>query len=199
MRTCKSCFRYVEDWRDVRAKGLEEREMRGIADYSYKPRKGVKVLCTSVHKAEAPVASDQGCKYHKYRWSWNLEMWWQWSFKYRLGRLLRDYIICPIGGLRNPVPLEWKDSFDGMRDKIIPNGEPVCPHCGEMPYSTEQCVFCGQRFIKDKQMEEFEEPSETERTHCIMCGGANSVVGTRAKINGHFHGKCEKCGAVLME
>ncbi|MDD6762834.1 MAG: hypothetical protein PUD92_04225 [Clostridiales bacterium] len=44
-----------------------------------------------------------------------------------------------------------------------------------------------------------EELLKTERTHCIMCGGANSVVGTRAKINGHFHGKCEKCGAVYME
>jgi hypothetical protein len=33
-----------------------------------------------------------------------------------------------------------------MTDTIIPDGEPVCPICGEMPYSVEQCVFCGQRF-----------------------------------------------------
>ncbi len=199
MRKCKSCFRYVENWRDARAKGLKERESSVLADYSYKPRKGIKVMCMRAYKVEVPGANDKGCEFHEYRWLWNLKTWWERSFKYRLRRLLCDYIICPIGGLRKPVPLEWEDSFDGMRDKIIPNGEPICPHCGEMPYSTEQCVFCGQRFIKDKQTEEFEKPSEIERTNCIMCGSVNSVVGTRAKTNGHFHGKCEKCGAVCME
>ena len=32
---------------------------------------------------------------------------------------------------------------------------PECPICGEMPYSTEQCHWCGQRFVQDKEIEEY--------------------------------------------
>lgn len=199
MRKCKSCFRYVEDWQDARAKGLNEREQRSLIDISYKPRKGVAVQCLSVHKKEPVNANDKGCKHHRYRWSWNLEMWWRWSFIDKLDRLIAKYIICPIGGLRKPVSLEWIDSFDGMSDKIIKNGEPKCPYCGEMPYSTKKCVFCGQRFVQDEAVREYNKPTEVETQDCIMCGEKDSVVGTRAKINNHFHGKCEKCGAVYME
>ena len=142
-RKCKSCFRYIEDWRDAKAKGLKERDRLG-----YKPRNGVTAKCLSVHKDEPVSASDKGCKYHKYRWSWNLEMWWS-SVSYKFGRWVCEHIICPIGGLRKPVPLEWVDSFNRITDEIIKKGEPKCPHCGEMPYSIEQCVFCGQRFIQE--------------------------------------------------
>ncbi len=198
-RKCKSCFRYIEDWRDAKAKGLKAREQNSLADISYKPRKGVSAKCLSIHKDEPVSANDKGCKYHKYRWSWNLEMWWKWSVSYKFGRWICEHIICPIGGLRKPVPLEWIDSFNGMTDEIIKNGEPKCPRCGEMPYSTYQCVFCGQRFIHDEKIEEFEKPSKIEHKDCVICGDKDSVSGTRAKINGHFHGKCEKCGAVYME
>lgn len=30
---------------------------------------------------------------------------------------------------------------------------PECPICGEMPYSTEQCYWCGQRFVQDEEVE----------------------------------------------
>ena len=110
----------------------------------------------------------------------------------------RHYVRCPIGGLRKPVPLRWKDSYDGCRDVIIKDSEPQCPHCGEMPYSYEQCVFCGQRFVQDGKTEEMSQPPEEERMDCLFCGGKETMKGYRAKINGHFHGKCEKCGAVVM-
>lgn len=73
---------------------------------------------------------------------------------YNLGRWICKYIICPLGGLRKPAPLNWVDSFNVMTDKIIKNGEPKCPHCGEMPYSIKQCVFCGQRFIQEENANE---------------------------------------------
>lgn len=154
-RKCGSCFRYIENWRDAKAKGLEPLDLsNGLAKYTAKPRKGVACICISIHKEDEPHANDTGCAHHQYRWSWNLQQWWHWDFKYKLKRWFCEYIRCPIGRLRKPVPLEWKDSYDGMCDKIIPNGEPVCPHCGEMPYSYEQCVFCGQRFVQDDNTKE---------------------------------------------
>ena len=148
-RKCGSCFRFTEDWRDAKAKGLKPQERVSLADICKKPRKGV--ACHCMMGKGSPQANDYGCEYHEYRWTWNLQQWWRWSFRYRLGRWFCEHIRCPVGGLRKPVPLEWIDSFDGMRDIIIKGGDPKCPHCGEMPYSTEQCVFCGQRFVQDKK------------------------------------------------
>ena len=197
-RKCKSCFRFTEDWRDAKEKGLKPRGTQ-YNDFCRKPRKGVKTHCWSAHKKEPPKPNDRGCEYHQFRWSWNLEQWWQWHFKYGLKRLFCKYVRCPIGGLRKPVPLSWKDSYDGCRDVIIKDSDPVCPHCGEMPYSYEQCVFCGQRFVQDEKIEEMSEPPEEETIDCLLCGGEGTMKGYRAKVNGHFHGKCEKCGAVMME
>ena len=39
-RKCGSCFRFTENWRDAKAKGLEPQEKMFVADYSRKPRKG---------------------------------------------------------------------------------------------------------------------------------------------------------------
>lgn len=199
-RKCGSCFRFQENWRDVKARGLKSQEdLSGITNYGRKPRKGVACICTNVSKQDEPHANDKGCKYHQYRWSWNLQQWWSWDFKYRLKRWFDEHIRCHIGSLRKPVPLEWKDSYDSIRDIIIKNGEPVCPHCGEMPYSYKQCVFCGQRFVQDEKAIEMSKPPEEEAMDCFVCGGKGTMKGHRAKINGHFHGMCEKCGAVCME
>ena len=37
------------------------------------------------------------------------------------------------------------------------------------------------------------------RMDCFMCGGKNTMVGIRAKYNGHFWGRCEACGIRVME
>lgn len=42
-------------------------------------------------------------------------------------------------------------------------------------------------------------PPEEIRMDCFLCGGENTMVGTRAKVNGHFRGRCEKCGAKVIE
>lgn len=94
-------------------------------------------------------------------------------------------------GKNEPVHIGWENNFDGTF--------PYCPSCGEMPYSTERCVFCGQKFIQDEIIAEYNKPPEKVTMNCPMCGGKNTLVGARAKSNGHFHGTCEKCGCVVME
>lgn len=76
---------------------------------------------------------------------------------------------------------------------------PVCPICGEMPYSTEQCHWCGQHFVQDEKIAEYNKPAPVERMTCPNCGGKNTMVGTHSNYNGHFHGSCEKCGCVVMQ
>lgn len=95
-------------------------------------------------------------------------------------------------GKNPPVKIGWEQSYDGVY--------PQCPACGEMPYSTERCVFCGQKFIQeDERLQDYIKPMPEERHDCLMCGGKGTVIGSRARSNGHFHGRCEKCGARIME
>ena len=75
---------------------------------------------------------------------------------------------------------------------------PECPICGEMPYSTEQCYWCGQRFIQDKEIEEYNKP-DGGVMDCPRCGSMGTFEYTKSKYNGHKHGRCTKCGAVIME
>lgn len=75
---------------------------------------------------------------------------------------------------------------------------PECPICGEMPYSTEQCHWCGQRFIQSKEIEEYNKPIKGTMD-CIRCGGKGTVEYTKSKYNGHKHGHCTKCGMRFIE
>lgn len=73
---------------------------------------------------------------------------------------------------------------------------PKCPVCGEMPYSTEQCHWCGQRFIQDDEVEEYGTPL-TKPFKCPSCG----TMGTAnvSRYNGHKHFLCDKCGFSFMQ
>lgn len=73
---------------------------------------------------------------------------------------------------------------------------PECPICGEMPYSTEQCHWCGQRFVQDKEMEEYEKPL-TKSEKCPNCNADITIY--ISKYNGHKHFHCAKCGFAAME
>lgn len=96
-------------------------------------------------------------------------------------------------GKKPPIKIGWECEYDGS---VFPQ----CPACGEMPYSTERCTFCGQRFIQDdSQLQEYTKPTPEERMDCFICGGKNTMVGRRAKCNGHFHGHCEQCGCTVIE
>ena len=73
---------------------------------------------------------------------------------------------------------------------------PMCPTCGDMPYSTEQCHWCGQKFIQDEEVEEYNKPNKVILT-CPFCGG--EMEGVRSKYNGHLHVTCKKCGAEIHQ
>lgn len=133
MRKCRTCFRYTENEDDAKAKGITPIYCVGYKRYFRKPRPGVRTRCMKKNYHEAIDGNARACKYHKYRWSRNLESWWIWTVKYETRRWYERNIRVPIGGKRPPVPLEFG----------------FCPHCGEMPYSDKQCVFCGQRFTDE--------------------------------------------------
>lgn len=99
-------------------------------------------------------------------------------------------------GKRETVTLEWEPFIDYCTGKVT--GEtPFCPSCGEMPYSTERGVFCGQKFIQDEKVAEYNKPLEPVELRCMNCGG--KMIGTRAKCNGHIRARCEVCGLVIIE
>lgn len=95
-------------------------------------------------------------------------------------------------GKNEPVNIIWQEISEGVK-------EPVCPSCREYPYSLKRCLFCGQKFLTDDITKQWNKPSKEVRTDCIVCGGKNTMVGNRAKSNGHLHAICEKCGARMME
>ena len=95
-------------------------------------------------------------------------------------------------GKAEPVHIRWAEDYWSGR-------YPECPSCGNMPYSLERCVFCGQRFLPDALTEEWSKPPEEVRMDCPSCGGKSMMVGARARSNGHFHGQCTVCGCVVME
>ncbi len=94
-------------------------------------------------------------------------------------------------GKNPPRPIQWERDYGGIA--------PLCPTCGEMPYSLERCIFCGQKFIKDDRAMEWEKPLEVEHMDCIMCGGKGTVEYTRSRYNGHKNGKCTACGMRFIE
>lgn len=75
-------------------------------------------------------------------------------------------------GKEPPKALLWVEGYGGE--------EPKCPSCGEMPYSYERCVFCGQKLINTHIEREPEyigatlvEPDEDcgfARIRCNTCG-----------------------------
>ena len=59
--------------------------------------------------------------------------------------------------------------------------------------------FCGQRFIQDERVAEYNDPGEEIRMDCFSCGGQGTMIGHRAKSNGHFHASCVACGCSVIE
>ena len=146
MRTCRSCYRcWVQKY-----SGWENSEKRRGKSYTCSTGQVVKrdgrslIVIGKVDVDPRKKACDRYrsrrnmCRKARYR-----------SVTGKIKRAFQVHVRFPLGGLRKPVPLEWVDGYDHIRDRIKPNSEPKCPHCGEMPYSTKRCVFCGQRFTPE--------------------------------------------------
>lgn len=146
---CGSCFRFREDTRDARAKGLEPQGNPLLRyDIARKPRQGVKCVCMAMTVRDSVTAQSKACRHWEHRAVWNAGTIW-WYIAAKVKEWWRIHIRVPLGGLRKPLPLKWVTSYNLQTDTCEPAGEPECPHCGEMPYSTERCVFCGQRFTQE--------------------------------------------------
>lgn len=90
------------------------------------------------------------------------------------------------------LPVQWEKD-DGRE-------VPTCPSCGDWIFNTKRCELCGQKLKKDKKLEEwFTEVPEIKHMDCFLCGGKDTYEYTESKYNGHKHGKCTKCGAVIVE
>ena len=72
-------------------------------------------------------------------------------------------------GRKDPVPIRWENDYGMMT--------PYCPSCGEMAYSTERCVFCGQRLL----------PIENPRKN------VTEITGGHADDDGNL--RCDECGS----
>ena len=53
-----------------------------------------------------------------------------------------------VNALKEPIYLTWEEMGNIFDENDEDEKVPICPSCGEMPYSFNQCVFCGQRFIQ---------------------------------------------------
>lgn len=133
VKRCGSCFRC-----------REAASIVGFWNISKKPRKDVPLHCSNACSPECHSVKQKACEWWEPRWYWNAEHYVRY-FSHSVRRWWDEHLRVPLGRLRKPVPLEWVDCLNAG-GQLVRQGEPQCPYCGEMPYSLEQCVFCGQRF-----------------------------------------------------
>lgn len=143
MKTCVSCAKLIENAKVARKKGLPPRKpiISGFR-FSRRPRTDAPCACINVDNWDNDhICRDTpACKHYYPRWRRNLEIFRS-CVAYYVELEVRNLIIRPIGRLRKPVKLNWVRDWGGL--------VPECPHCGEMPYSLTECVFCGQKFLEE--------------------------------------------------
>lgn len=154
-------------------------------DHAYYDTKAEGYHCTKLHYDVDITPDDRACVDY-----------WDKAEEQELDRLHEQDVekrrkeLWAIYAEREPIKLPIVNDGYGM--------VPECPVCGEMPYDTEQCHFCGQRFIQDEKIEEYNKPDEWYED-CPSCGGKQTMHIGRSKYNGHKHGSCSACGMRWME
>lgn len=107
-------------------------------------------------------------------------------------------------GKDEPKELLWRLTYDD-------SFEPVCPSCGEMPYSLDRCIFCGQKLISKRELPPPEiigahpaDDSEDAPYLCDKCGanidneGLTLVAHTDAVDYFSWEYTCDKCGNEII-
>ena len=191
------------DNRTMFSKGIPEREERRNHDETFiYPEELIDKKCGGCVRCKLRDHGDKG-GYHCSMRNWDIDItpehkacvaYWDREEHERVERLKvqdtekRRKELWAIYAEKEPIKLPIV--FDGY-GRI-----PKCPVCGEMPYDTEQCHWCGQRFTQDEEVEEYSKPL-TKPFKCPSCG----VMGTLniSKYNGHGHFRCESCGMSFME
>ena len=85
-------------------------------------------------------------------------------------------------GEKPPAAIDWRTEY-GMT-------VPCCPSCGEMAYSTERCVFCGQRLIDTREKAARKPMFEgvMEREVCIQCPERGGNLEDMSELLSHMDG-----------
>lgn len=185
------------------SKGIPERKERMNRDEIFiYPEELIDKKCGGCVRCKLRDHGDKG-GYHCTMRNWDIDItpehkacvdWWDKEEHERVERQhsedteKRREELWAIYAEKEPVKLPIVNDDYGMI--------PECPVCGEMPYSTEQCHWCGQRFIRDEEIKEYETPL-TETFKCPSCGAVGTAY--RSKYNGHRHFHCENCGNGFME
>ena len=95
-----------------------------------------------------------------------------------------------------PVEIAWAAEYDGATDSAFL--APECPVCHKYPYSTEQCYFCGTKFIQDDPAllayKEENTGTKEETSTCPKCGGVFHTISFKRNGEWRFsNGWCEGC------
>lgn len=143
MKMCGSCARFVENAKEAHKMGMSPRKSLFKSFlFSRRPRANAPCACIHVDNWENENIRENtlACSDYQSRWEWNRCIFRK-LLGYYVERAVRNLIIRPIGRQREPIKLNWVTNYGGL--------VPECPHCGEMPYSLTECMFCGQRFLED--------------------------------------------------
>ncbi len=84
-------------------------------------------------------------------------------------------------GKNEPVEIDYKNDYGMLM--------PYCPSCGEMAYSYDRCVFCGQKFIDKKPPMNKKEIIGATKTNdgykCDKCGVIDPLLKLESHTDGH--------------
>lgn len=137
---------YPEEILDKKCGGCVRCELR---DHPYKGKTGG-YHCSMQEYDKDIFPEDKACVYY-----------WDREHHEECKRLHKQDIENRRKELRNIYSNKKPVKLPLVRDGFVPK----CPICGEVPYSTEQCYWCGQRFIQDEEIEE----NVAKRINIVYC------------------------------
>ena len=167
--TCAGCVRF------------HERNMQGEKE-SY---------CTMYGKG--PVsANDKHCDQY-----WDRELYERARDEYEQRKEEERLARIEANKDKPPVEIGWGAEYDYVTDSAVM--VPECPVCHEMPYSLEECYFCGTKFIQDDpaliEYKANNGRTKEELSTCLECKGVLHTISIMR--NGEWrvaNGWCEGCG-----
>jgi hypothetical protein len=90
--------------------------------------------------------------------------------------------------------MDDRELLSALRRLKVETGSLACMGCGH----EHNCGIHGCAIL-NQAIERIEGKPEVEHMYCVFCGGHGTMVGSRTRTNGHFHGRCTQCGARVME
>jgi hypothetical protein len=70
---------------------------------------------------------------------------------------------------KEPKKIVWIDDYDGGK-------YPACPNCKEPAYYTDECCFCGQKFVQDDEALQINHSVQIERDGYTVVQASNNHI-----------------------